>query len=56
MSKYFLLRNLDKLVDIREQYCIDKYTSYAKQLLLNDMADFHLVPFNKDTYGVDVVR
>ena len=56
MSQFHIQRHLRQWNDIRENRNLSKYRQFAEDSILVDMNQTRLMLFNRDSYGVDVVR
>ena len=56
MSYFYLMRKLKRKREILDLYCTKKFTNFCMSAVKSDMANFSLLPFNKDTIGIEVAR
>ena len=56
MSKFHIIRRLTNFRKYRESLNEQKYLDFCRNAATSDMDTLRVIPFNKDVYGVDVLR
>ena len=56
MSNFHVKRKIVNLQERRAKQCYEKYQNFVLRLIITDMGDINLGAYNKDVFGVEVIR